>query len=438
MHFSAAWLLTSTGDVHSIQVRDGDDLMRVVAMGAAHLYPHSLIDNCRSKHRLEVPLTSDGTNVTATMHFSAAWLLTSTGDVHSIQVRDGDDLMRVVAINIFSVSPKDLPQIDAPIDGYYCKLLLESMKPGESGLITMPSLDMKLPFTFKLPDDLPTNLDTEHGSSIRYSLKCSLEGNAELPTAVCHFGVVQPIPSSIPALATPRTAQSSRKSLFCSCGSPIKMSTRLDRSGYAPGDLMRIHLKGDNALKVPIEIQIDLVRTHRINLGRKEWRFSRGFSLLSPLSVEMKQKFNFDLEIPFPSVPPTYEGLDDEDPLTWDYQLAVNVEARQSVVLTHCATVVAAALPTEVFSEQKGDLVENSKIEKSPRFSKETRVILGNWRDVVAEEGIEASIRFVSDQDEQSIRANNKFVRGGECVEVPFVSSYPSGRAPPKGRNDAH
>lgn len=407
-------------------------------LGSTHLYPHSLIDNCKSKNRLEIPLTSDGTTVTATVHFSASWLLTSTGDCHVVRIGDGD-LLRVVTFDIFSVSPKHLPHSSRPIDSYYCKLIPESMKSeNNDALITIPSIDMKLPFTFTLPEELPTYLDTDQGSSIRYYLKCALEGNAELPIAVCHFGVIQPIPASIPALATARTAQSQRRSWsFCSCGPSIRMMTQLDRSGYAPGEIMRIKLKGVNTLKVPLEIRIDLVRTHRIKTARKEFEFLTEFSLCPSHSVEMKKPFELDLAIPFPCVAPTYEGIgEDGNPLTWDYQLVVHVEARQRVVLTHCATIVAAALPTEIFPESKGDLIKDSRIEKAVLCSKETRAYLGNWREVVGKEGI-GTLKFAPEPLTAPIRALNKFVRAGNIVEVPFVPSYSSTKALPINcRND--
>lgn len=399
-------------------------------LGVARLYPHSLIDNCKSRQRMDMPLTMDGATVTATVQFSASWLLTSAGDCHIFRLEDHTNLFRIVKFDILCVKLHESLENDSPMESIFCQVVSETEEMIEGDRHKLPPVEIELPFAVRLPEHLPSTIDTQQGSSIRYSLTCSLGKDAYLPTAVAHFGVVQPIPSSIPALATARKAQSLRRPWgFWSCGHTIRMTTCLDRSGYAPGEMMRIKLKGNNTLFVPLNIRVDLVRVLSIELQQKASHFLSEFNLCAPICVPKKQAFRYDLAIPFPCVAPTYDGGIMGVPLKWEYRLVVTVEARNRNVLTHNATIIAAALPTELFSEEKGDLIRNSRVEKAPRFSREALVYLGDWEDVVMKEGIESTLKYASDADNLAIRATNKAVRSGKTVEEPFVPFYCASKA---------
>ena len=408
--------------------RSGDE---EVVLGAARLYPLSLIDNCRSKDRVDMPLTLDGAIVTAVAQFKASWQLTDRGDCVLLPLHGYSEPSRVVTFDISSVLPKKLPELDAPIDEYYCQITVESDAVHADGQqIKIPKLDVEFPFTLKLPEELPTSLDTEDGHSIRYALTCSLkDALSTCYSVVCHFAVIQPIPSSIPVLATARKVQSTRKWWWsCMRHSPINMVTHLDRSGYSPGELVRLKVKGENSLRVPLDIRVDLVRVHHCYAADQDFTFCTEFSMLSDVRVKEKEPFLFDWALPFPVVAPTYEEIEEPEPLTWHYELAVTVEARNTVILVHQATVVAAALPTEVFSESKGDRIHHSRIEITSTPSKQTRVILGNWQDIVAGD-FDGSLNLEPDSHKEAIRATNKIMRRGKTEESSFIPLYSSARA---------
>jgi len=167
------------------------------ALGATRLYPRSLIDNCRSKRLLEIPLTTDGATVTATIKFSASWRLTSHGDVQVIRSRSGLELL-IVELHIDSAVLKEISDFSS-FDSFFCRAVLPTHEGDDS--IVLPQAEWKLPFSFRLPEKLPTTIDTQQGSSIRYCLKCSIEGGGEqFPSAVKNFRVVQSQPTSIPVV----------------------------------------------------------------------------------------------------------------------------------------------------------------------------------------------------------------------------------------------
>jgi len=207
------------------------------------------------------------------------------------------------------------------------------------------------PFSFRLPANLPSSCENIGGAGRLFDwayVRCSLYAYLDIawrkdPSARRLITIVQPTPASLPRLLTPLAACASRMvfSTRCSCccecclaccgptlcedkSSPlgvVSLSVALNRSAFAPGEMMPLLARFSNETPAPLILRVEFVRTWQLTAwGGAQRRASSDWGLggrkWTALEVAVPpgtRDMTTILPAITPLLPPDYHGIQLDD-----------------------------------------------------------------------------------------------------------------------------
>ncbi|XP_071481165.1 arrestin domain-containing protein 2-like [Diadema antillarum] len=125
---------------------------------------------------------------------------------------------------------------------------------------TLPVGQSRLPFSFLLPEGLPTSFESKH-ARIRYWLEAVIVRTwfKSKRRTLQGFTIIEHVDINQPELLVP-VNESREHHIGCLCRKSFQASVTLDRKGYCPGETIPVNLEIQNGTKRAIQSQMALIQ----------------------------------------------------------------------------------------------------------------------------------------------------------------------------------
>ncbi len=182
--------------------------------------------------------------------------------------------------------------------------------------LILPASDMSLPFSFQLPEDLPSTIVCGYRSYIAYSVYANIDIAWKLDvTTRVFFTVIQP--NAVASMMRPLSAQISKEMypMFCCCpcicapsSGHVVANVSTDRTAYAPGEKIRVAFTTEclppEARDRIIDVSVRLIQYLTMYAEGHTHTRSRQFGELVKVDKDNSEGATFTM----PSLPPSYSG----------------------------------------------------------------------------------------------------------------------------------
>nr|XP_054756454.1 arrestin domain-containing protein 2-like [Lytechinus pictus] len=210
-----------------------------------------------------------------------------------------------------------------------------------AGSSTLPTGQSRLPFSFLLPEGLPTSFESKH-ARIRYWLEASIIRASWFKSkrrTLQGFTIIEHVDVNQPELLAP-VQESREHTIGCLCRKSFQATVTLNRKGYCAGESVQINLELVNGTKKSLQSQTTFLQKIEYRVKGRTHTDSQQINALDLGMVQRTQRhFSGNYYIQVPSIAPSINSC---KIITVGYvlQFTVSIPGTKEKVIFDCPVAV--------------------------------------------------------------------------------------------------
>ncbi|CAL8113960.1 unnamed protein product [Orchesella dallaii] len=257
---------------------------------------------------------------------------------------------------------------------------------------TLPTGKHIYPFSFVLPESLPSSLTHKHGQ-VKYYLEATISRGQGItkPNYTCRLqfsvNAILDLNNEFGAQHEGMVSKEKNVCCFCCKSGPVGFDFKIFKSGFVPGEVVKFHADLFNHSTREVSTVVDLVQDMKFHaMGRSKSKSVQIITLEGPKlkpseTKEWKSDFDTTAMLRIPSVPPS--RLDGCRIIEVTYYLKVKMDVKDAVTLKEYVPITIGTIPLrEDFAELGGGELGDSQVEVTMESDLTTVILLPNYPDL--------------------------------------------------------